>query len=88
MAILQFDGLDHYGAGSILAANAIRTAFLANGFTPPAVRATTLGTAYGKVTGSLGALLNSAISTDVNPVWISKPIQPEHSLDVNHTYNR
>lgn len=79
MAVLQFDGLDHYGNGSINTAS-IRAAFEGAGFTSPGTtRPFSFGTAYGKNTGSYGARLSSSIQTDTlaNQVCISKAIKPE-----------
>jgi hypothetical protein len=79
MAILQLDGFDHYGNGSVGTAT-IRAAFESAGYaTVSATRGFLLGTAYGKNAGSYGARLTSSVSTDTaaNQVQISKPIQPE-----------
>lgn len=79
MAILQFDGLDLYGNGSIGSA-AIRAAFEAAGFTSPgSSRPFVFATAYGKNAGSYGVRILTTVSTDTvaNQVMLSKPIQPE-----------
>lgn len=79
MAILQFDGFDHYGNGASTTAS-VRTALESAGFTSySTTRAFTLGTAYGKNAGSYGIRLNSSISTDTaaNQIQLSKLIQPE-----------
>lgn len=78
MAILQFDGFDHYGNGNMQTAT-IRANFEAAGFTPFGSRTMTLGTAYGKNAGSYGIALGSSIGTDTeaNKIHISKPIKPE-----------
>lgn len=79
MAVLQFDGFDHYGNGSINTA-ANRAAFEGAGFIAPgSTRPLLLGTTYGKNPGSYGIRLSSSVSTDTvaNQTAISKPIQPE-----------
>lgn len=79
MAVLQFDGFDHYGA-TTLATVSNRNAFEAAGF---AVSSTTrvmaFGTAFGKNAGSYGMRLVSSTQADsaANQVQISKPIKPE-----------
>lgn len=82
MSILQMDGLDHYGAGTLSSAGVVQKNFISNGWATPAVRATVLGTAYGKNAGSLGAQLATGLSTDTTAVWLSKPIQPEQYKEV------
>lgn len=79
MAILQFDGFDHYGNG-VTSTASVRNAIESAGYQPyTATRVMSLGTAYGKNTGSYGVRLQSSISTDTaaNQVMLSKLIQPE-----------
>lgn len=83
MAILQFDGFDHYGNGSMQGAG-IRANFEGAGFTPFGTRTMTLGTAYGKNAGSYGIQLSTTIASDseLNKIHISKPIKPEQYKSV------
>lgn len=79
MAILQFDGFDLYGNGSLNTAS-IKLAWEAAGFAvASATHTPVLSTANGKNAGSYGFRLITSNSTDTaaNQVMISKPIQPE-----------
>ena len=80
--LMQHDGFDHYGSFTLNTTSAGAIQMISDGYVQ-ATGACSTGTAYGKVSGSLGVGL-TASTTDL--IWLKKPVKPEGAIATGVAY--